>query len=64
MLKFQIASRLNFYVLWVQEKETNIHFLFLSKVPVNEHPPGSPTQPLWRELPVQKAFFTHLSNSS
>jgi len=33
------------------------HFLFLSKVPVNEPPPGSPTRPLWRELPICKAFF-------
>ena len=34
-----------------------MHFLFLSKVPVNEPPPISPTGPLWRELPVYKTFF-------
>jgi len=34
-----------------------MYSLFLSKVPVNEPPPGSPTEPLWRELPVYKIFF-------
>jgi len=34
-----------------------MHFLFLSKVPVNKLPPGSLTGPLWRELPIYKAFF-------
>jgi len=34
-----------------------MHYLFLSKVPVNKPPPSSPTGPLWRELPVYKAFF-------
>jgi len=38
-----------------------MHFLFLSKVPVNEPPPGSPTGPLWRELLVYKTFFFTLS---
>ena len=37
-----------------------MHFLFLSNVPVNEPPPGSPTGPLWRELPVYKAYL-HIS---
>jgi hypothetical protein len=34
-----------------------MHFLLLSKVPVKEPPPGSPTGPLWRQLPVYRAFF-------
>jgi hypothetical protein len=37
-----------------------MHFRFLSKVPVNEPHPGSPTGPLWRELPVYRAFITYL----
>ena len=34
-----------------------MHFLFLSEVPENEPPPGSPAGPLCRELPVYRAFF-------
>jgi hypothetical protein len=34
-----------------------MYFLFLSKVPVNEPPPISPTGLLWRELPVYRSFF-------
>jgi hypothetical protein len=38
------------------------------RVPVNEAPPGSPMGPLWRELPVSRAFFymslEFLNNSS
>jgi hypothetical protein len=45
-------------------KGTQIYILFfLSKVPVNKPTPGSPTGLLWTELPVDKAFFTYLSNS-
>jgi hypothetical protein len=49
---------------WVQEKDPDNHFLFLSIIPVNEPHPGSSTGPLWKELPVYMAFFTYLSNSS
>ena len=31
-----------------------MHFLFLSKVPVNVPPPGSPTAPLQRKLPIYR----------
>ena len=31
-----------------------MHFLLLSKVPVNEPPPGFPVWPLWREVPVYR----------
>jgi len=34
-----------------------MHSPSLSKVPVNEPPPGSPTGPLWRELPITRSFF-------
>jgi hypothetical protein len=46
-----------------KKRNSDTHFLFLSKVPVKEPPPGSPTGPPWRELPVYKAFFfTYLPN--
>jgi hypothetical protein len=32
-------------------------FARLSKSPVHQPPPGSPTWPLWRELPVSRAFL-------
>ena len=52
---------LNFNVLWVQDKSTQIsNLFFLPKVPGNEPPPESPTGLLLRELPVCKAFFTSL----
>jgi hypothetical protein len=34
-----------------------VFFFFLSKVSVNKPPPGSPTGPPWRELPIYRAFF-------
>ena len=38
-----------------------MYFLFLSNVPVkNKPPPGSPTGPLWTELPVQRVDFKSL----
>jgi hypothetical protein len=41
-----------------------MHFLFLSKVPINEPLPVSPTGPLGRDLAVYRDFFfTYLSNS-
>jgi len=47
-----------------KEMNLDMHFLFPSKVPVKERPPGSPTGPLWRELPVDGDFFTYLSKLS
>jgi hypothetical protein len=35
-----------------------MHFLFLSKAPLNKPLAGSSTGPLWRELPIYRAFFT------
>ena len=41
-----------------EKKETKHAFsFFLSKVPVHEPPPGFPTGPLWKQLPIYKAFF-------
>jgi hypothetical protein len=40
-----------------KKRKSDVHFLFLSKIPVNEPPLGSPTGPLWKELPVYMALF-------
>jgi len=32
-------------------------FQSLSNVAENKPPPGSPLEPLWRELPISRAFF-------
>jgi hypothetical protein len=37
----------------------DINSLFLSNAPVNEPPLVSPTGPLWRELPIYRAFFIY-----
>jgi len=47
LLKFQMAPRLKILMSSGSKKGTQICFSFLSKVPTNEHPPGSPTGPLW-----------------
>jgi len=44
------------------KKGTQIYFFFLSKIPANEPPPGSPTGPLWREIPVYRAFCVSVKN--
>jgi hypothetical protein len=44
------------------KKGTQIYFSFLSKVPANESPPGSPTGPLRRGRTVYRAFFVYLKN--
>jgi len=44
------------------KKGTQIYFSFLSKVPASEPPPGSSTEPLWRERPVYRAFCISLKN--
>jgi len=43
------------------KKGNQIYFSFLSKVPVNEPPSGSPAGPLWRGRPVYRAFFLSLN---
>jgi hypothetical protein len=40
-----------------RKRKPDKNFVFLSKVPVNEPPPGSPKGPLWRELPVYRALL-------
>jgi hypothetical protein len=48
LLKFQMAPRLKILMFSGSKKGTQIYFSFLSKVPADELPPGSPTGPLWR----------------
>jgi len=55
-----MASRLKILMASGSKKGTQIHFSFLSKVPANEPPPGSPTGSLWRGRPIYRAFL-HIS---
>jgi len=43
---FQMAPRFKILMASGSKKGTKIYFYFLSKVPENETPPGSPTGPL------------------
>jgi len=62
LLKFQMAPRLKILMASRSKKGTQIYFSFNSKVPANEPPPGSPTEPLWRGRPVYRAFCISLKN--
>jgi len=44
------------------KKGTQIYFFFFSKIPTNEAPPGPPTWPVWREIPVYRAFCVSLDD--
>jgi hypothetical protein len=44
--KFQMAPRLKIVMASESKKEAQKYFSFLSKVPANERPPGSPKGPL------------------
>ena len=61
MLKFQMAPQ-TLHLISSGSKKRNLDklFLFLSKIPVKEPLLGSPTGPLWRELPVYRGFL-HIS---
>jgi hypothetical protein len=39
------------------KKEPRYATLFPQRVPASESPPGSPTGPLWREIPAYGAFL-------
>jgi hypothetical protein len=62
LLKFQLAPRLKILMASVSKKGTQIYFSFLSKVPANEPPPGSPTGPLKIGRPAYRAFCISLKN--
>ena len=67
LLKFQMAPRLKILMSSRSKKRTQIYFSFLSKVPANKPPPGSLTGPLWKGMPIYRAFSIsqkpHLSGS-
>jgi hypothetical protein len=63
LLKFQMAPRLKILMSSGSKKGTQIYFFFLSKIPANETPPGTPTGPLWKETPVYRTS-AYLSNTS
>jgi hypothetical protein len=61
--KFQMAFKLKILMSSGSKKGTQIYLSFLSKSPGKRiPPPGSPTGPLWREIPVYKAFL-HISRN-
>jgi hypothetical protein len=60
--KFQVAPRLKIIMASGSKKGTKIYFSFLSKVPANEPPPGSPQGPLWRGRTAYRAFCISLKN--
>ena len=55
--KFQMTPRLKILMSSGSKKGTQIYCPFLSKVPARESPPGFPMGPLWREMPVSRAFL-------
>jgi hypothetical protein len=61
LIKFQMAHRLKILKLSGSKKGTQIYFFFSLKSP-GKRTPGSPTGPLWREIPVYKAFL-HISRN-
>ena len=61
---FQMAPRLKILMSSGSKKGIQIYYPFLSKVSASESPPGSPTGPLWREMPVSRAFLNISSGFS
>jgi hypothetical protein len=55
--QFQMAHRLKILMSFWSNRGSQIYYPFLSKVPANESPPGSPTGPLCREMPLSRAFL-------
>jgi hypothetical protein len=45
------------------KKRTQIYFFFSLKIPANKPHPGTQTGPLWREIPIYRAFCISLENS-
>ena len=55
---------LTFKVLWVCRRGTQVCILFFFlKSPIKRTPSGSPTGPLWRELPAYNAPFFDIAQS-
>jgi len=57
---FQMAPRLKILCPLVRREEPRYTVVFSQTVPASKSPPGSPTGPLWREIPAYRAFL-HLS---
>jgi hypothetical protein len=55
--KFQLAPRFKILMSSGAKNETQIYCPFLSKVPANESPPGSPMGLLWREILIFREFL-------
>jgi hypothetical protein len=55
--KFQMAPRLKTLMSSGNKKGTQIYYPFVPKVLASKSPPGSPLGPLWREMPISKAFL-------
>ena len=51
-----MAHRLKIIMAFGSNWGTQIYFSYHSKVPANKPPPGFPTGPLWREIPVYREF--------
>jgi hypothetical protein len=58
-----MAPRHKILMAYVSKKGNQIYFSFLSKGSANEHPPGSPTGPLWREILVYRVYFAYVSKT-
>jgi hypothetical protein len=62
LIQFQIPPRLKILMDPGSKKGTQIYFSFLSEVPANKPPSGSPTGLLWRERTIYRAFCISLKN--
>jgi hypothetical protein len=58
------SLRLKILMTSGSKKGTQIYFCFLSKLPANEPPLGSPRGPLWRGRPAYRAFCISLKKTS
>ena len=56
----KVSLRHKFLITSRSKKGTQIYYSFLSKVPANEPPPGSPKGPLWRGRHAYRAFCVPL----
>ena len=52
-----MAPGLKILMSFASRKGTQIYYPFLSNVPAVESPPGSQMGPLWREMPISRAFL-------
>jgi len=51
-----VAPRNEILITSGSKKGTQIYYYFSLKVPADEPPPGTPVEPLWREILVYRAF--------